>query len=141
MDADGPTGFILDARLAADTAPLGDLPLSRVLLAEDARFAWLILVPRRAGASELADLVPGDRRQLTAEIDRAAAALRAAVPCDKINVAALGNMVAQLHVHVIARTHDDAAWPRPVWGFGTPVPRALAARSDLMTRLAQELGL
>jgi diadenosine tetraphosphate (Ap4A) HIT family hydrolase len=112
--------FMLDHRLESDTLHVADWPLCRVLLINDARFPWLVLVPMRAGISELLDLDPDDRRQLTAEIDRAAAALRRTVPCDKLNIAALGNMVSQLHVHVIARRRSDAAWPKPVWGQGAP---------------------
>lgn len=114
--------FALDPRLAADTIHLGDFALCRVLLANDARFPWLILVPRRAGLADLIDVAAEDRMLLTAEIDAAARALKATVGCDKLNVGALGNMVRQLHVHVIARTKDDEAWPKPVWGVGTPVP-------------------
>lgn len=108
--------FTLDPRLAADTLPVGDLPLSRVLLMDDTRFPWLVLVPRRAGLVELGDLPREERIVLLDEIDLVAAALRALVAPDKLNVAALGNMVPQLHVHVIARFRHDAAWPAPVWG-------------------------
>jgi diadenosine tetraphosphate (Ap4A) HIT family hydrolase len=79
-----------------------------------------VLVPKRAGISEVLDLAPDDRSLLSGEIDRAAAALRKAVPCDKLNIAALGNVVSQLHVHVIARRKTDAAWPKPVWGLPNP---------------------
>lgn len=108
--------FSLHPQLAADTVPVGDLALSRVLLANDANYPWLILVPRRPGITELIDLVDNDRLQLMAETDAAARALKAITACDKLNVAALGNVVAQLHVHVIGRQHSDKAWPKPVWG-------------------------
>ena len=108
--------WTLHPQLAADTVAVGDLALSRVLLAKDANYPWLILVPRRAGVSELIDLAENERVQLLGEIAASAEALKAVVPCDKLNIAALGNMVAQLHVHVIARTKNDAAWPKPVWG-------------------------
>ncbi len=127
--------FTLDPRLAADTTPVAEWPLCRVLLIRDARFAWLVLVPRRAGITEMLDLEPDDRRQLSAEIDRAAAGLRRSVRCDKLNVAALGNMVAQLHVHVIARNRTDAAWPKPVWGQGTAQPYDDAEAANLIKRL------
>jgi diadenosine tetraphosphate (Ap4A) HIT family hydrolase len=117
-----PADFTLDPRLAADTLHLGDFALCRVLLANDARFPWLILVPRRAGLADLIDVAPEDRTLLTGEIDAAARALKATVRCEKLNVGALGNMVRQLHIHVIARTTDDEAWPKPVWGVGTAVP-------------------
>jgi diadenosine tetraphosphate (Ap4A) HIT family hydrolase len=116
--------FILDPRLAADTTHLGDWQLCSVLLAKDSRFPWLILVPRRAGLVDLIDVDRAERGILTIEIDRAARALKNTVPCDKLNVGALGNMVRQLHIHVIARKVGDAAWPKPVWGVGQPEPYA-----------------
>lgn len=108
--------FVLAPQLDADTFEVGDLALSRVLLMNDARFPWVILVPRRSGASELVDLAPADHRALTDEIRQTSTALRELFRPDKLNVAALGNMVPQLHVHVIARFRHDAAWPAPVWG-------------------------
>lgn len=84
----------------------------------DARYAWLVLVPRRAGLVEIADLSADERATLWREVDVAADALRATAPCDKLNIGALGNIVRQLHVHVVARVEGDAAWPGPVWGFG-----------------------
>ncbi|MGH8090315.1 MAG: HIT domain-containing protein, partial [Rudaea sp.] len=95
--------FVLDPRLARDTHCVGDLELSRVLLMDDARFPWLILVPRRANLRELTDLDTGDQQRLLVEIDRCARVLRTLEKPDKLNIAALGNVVAQLHVHVIAR--------------------------------------
>jgi diadenosine tetraphosphate (Ap4A) HIT family hydrolase len=106
------------------------MPLCRALLCRDANYPWLILVPRRAGATEITDLDAADRATLMDEIDAAAHALRAVAPCDKLNIAALGNMVPQLHIHVIARRLTDAAWPRPVWGVAAARaydPPALAA--------------
>ena len=108
--------FTLHPQIAADTVPVGDLTLSRVLLAKDANYPWLILVPRRAGVSELIDLAEDEQVRLLGEIADCGRALKAVVPCDKLNIATLGNMVPQLHVHVIARTKTDAAWPKPVWG-------------------------
>ncbi|SFW16774.1 HIT domain-containing protein [Luteibacter sp. UNCMF366Tsu5.1] len=116
--------FALDARLAADTLPVGDLPLCRVLLMRDRRYAWLVLVPRRDGLVEVADLPEVDRAALWREVDTAASALRAVAPCDKLNLGALGNIVRQLHVHVVARVEGDAAWPGPVWGHGAAEPYA-----------------
>jgi len=110
--------FELDARLATDTHLVGDLELSRVLLMNDARFPWLILVPRRAGMRDLIDLAPAEQHVLLDEIGRCSTALRNMEKPHKLNIAALGNVVAQLHVHVIARKMHDAAWPRPVWGVG-----------------------
>lgn len=110
--------FMLDPRLVADTCVVGDLELSRVLLMNDARFPWLILVPRRAGLRELIELPRAEQQTLLDEINRCARVLQALEKPDKLNIAALGNVVAQLHVHVIARYANDAAWPRPVWGIG-----------------------
>jgi diadenosine tetraphosphate (Ap4A) HIT family hydrolase len=116
--------FELDARLAGDTVVVGDLPLCRVLLMRDQRFAWLVLVPRQAGLVEVSDLTEADRVALWREVDQAGAALRAMAPCDKLNIGALGNIVRQLHVHVVARVEGDAAWPGPVWGSGKAEPYA-----------------
>lgn len=112
--------WTLHPQLAADTVAVGDLPLARVRLAKDANYPWLILVPRRAGVSELTDLPEDEQVRLLGEIAASAAALKALAPCDKLNIATLGNMVPQLHAHVIARTKDDAAWPKPVWGAAPP---------------------
>jgi len=127
------SAFELDAQLAADTHAVGDLELSRVLLMDDARFPWLILVPRRAGKRELLDLRIDEQHVLLHEIGCCATALRDLDKPDKLNIAALGNVVAQLHVHVIARTRQDAAWPRPVWGVGT---RSAYTSSALQLRLS-----
>lgn len=135
------TEFVLDPRLAADTHRVGDLDLSRVLLMDDARFAWLILVPRHALLRELTDLDRDDQQRLLAEIDRVARALQTLFAPDKLNIAALGNVVAQLHVHVIARFASDAAWPRPVWGFGERVPYAPPARAARVQALREALDM
>lgn len=119
------TDFQLDPTLDADTIPLGRLALCRVLLMNDARFPWLILVPERAGAAELIDLSGADRVLLMEEIATASHALKRTFDPDKLNVAALGNRVRQLHVHVIARFVSDQAWPGPVWsapGPAQPIP-------------------
>ena len=134
------SGFVLHPRLAADTALLADWDLSRVLLMNDSRFAWLILVPRRAGVAELHDLGPLDRSVLVEEVARASAALKAVTGAVKINIGALGNVVAQLHFHVVTRNPGDAAWPGPVWGYGGPVPYGAAARDGLLARLTARLA-
>ena len=133
--------FSLHPQLAADTVPVGDLALCRVLLSNDANYPWLVLVPRRPDIVELLDLTAADRATLSAEIDASARALKAAVPCDKLNVAALGNMVPQLHVHVIARRRSDAAWPKPVWGAAPATAYEPAARDALVTALQHQLGI
>jgi diadenosine tetraphosphate (Ap4A) HIT family hydrolase len=108
-------GWSLHAQLAADTVPVCDLALSRLLAMNDANFPWLILVPRRVGVSEIIDL--GDEQSLLMdEISLVSRALKVETRCDKLNVAAIGNMVPQLHIHIVARRKDDAAWPKPVWG-------------------------
>jgi diadenosine tetraphosphate (Ap4A) HIT family hydrolase len=107
----------LHPQLARDTINIGDLPLCRALIINDANYPWLLLVPRRKGMVELIDLGEVERAQLMTEIARVAGALKDVTGCDKLNIAALGNVVPQLHVHIIARRHGDAAWPRPVWGI------------------------
>jgi diadenosine tetraphosphate (Ap4A) HIT family hydrolase len=112
-------GWSLHPQLAADTVPVCDLALSRLLAMNDANFPWLVLVPRRAGVSEIIDLGV-EQALLMDEVALISRALKDETRCDKLNVAAIGNVVPQLHVHVVARRKDDAAWPKPVWGA---VPR------------------
>lgn len=116
--------FKLHTQLEKDTVPIGDLELSRVLLMNDANYPWLILVPRRSEISELFQLTSIDQQALMQEIATVSSALAAHYRADKMNVAALGNVVPQLHVHIIARYQDDAAWPRPVWGAAVARPYA-----------------
>jgi diadenosine tetraphosphate (Ap4A) HIT family hydrolase len=131
--------FALHQRLLADTAFVADWGLSRVLLMNDARYPWLILVPRRAGLSELHDLKQAERTVLIEEICRAGAGLKTLTAAPKINTGALGNQVPQLHVHVVARLPGDAAWPGSVWGQGTATPYEPSARDDFLTRLKGSL--
>ena len=133
------TEFVLHPRLAADTAFIADWPLSRVLLMNDARFPWLILVPRRDGLSELHDLTSADAGVLTVEIRRAGAKLKELTDAAKINTAALGNQVPQLHIHVIARQAGDPAWPGPVWGHGAPTAYTPQAQGEFISRLRMGL--
>ena len=128
-------------QLAQDTVPVGDLALSRVLLANDANFPWLILVPRRPSLVELIDLEENAQVQLLGEITAAARALKSITECEKLNIAALGNIVAQLHVHVIARRHSDAAWPKPVWGAAAPAAYIPAVRDGLIGALRRALHI
>ena len=114
--------FELDARLARDTFVIGDLPLSRVLLMNDVRWPWLILAPRRKGLVELIDLALTDQTQLMDEASQAVRFLKSTTRADKINVGALGNIVRQLHLHIVARFVGDPAWPGPVWGHGAATP-------------------
>lgn len=129
-----PPDFALDSRLAAATLPVGDMALSSVLLQNDSRFPWLVLVPRRPGLVELTDLDDGDYRTLTDEIRLATRVMLALASPDKVNVAAIGNVVAQMHVHVVGRFRSDPAWPGPVWGFGTPAPYPHHAAAALVER-------
>jgi diadenosine tetraphosphate (Ap4A) HIT family hydrolase len=120
--------FVLDRRLAADTVELTRWPLSLVLLINERRWPWLILVPRRPELRDLDDLPPAGRTVLIEETARASRVLKDTVRPAKINVAALGNMVPQLHIHVVARFADDPAWPRPVWGTPPELYEAEALR-------------
>jgi diadenosine tetraphosphate (Ap4A) HIT family hydrolase len=125
----------LHPRLEADTHPVARWPLCDVRLMEDARYAWLILVPRIADAVEIVDLPTDAQQQLTAEIARASHALRTVASPHKLNIGALGNVVRQLHVHVLARFEGDAAWPGPVWGHGQAEPYTDEARSARLQAL------
>ncbi len=118
------THFELHPQLAQDTVPVIELALCEVRLMDDANHPWLVLVPRITDMVELIDLAPAQRTQLATEIDAASRALKALFKPHKLNVAALGNLVPQLHVHVIARYTDDIAWPRPVWGMAAARPYA-----------------
>lgn len=137
--------FQLDPRLAADTFLVGETPLSQVLLMNDARYPWLILVPRRSDVTEPFELNEADQVQLWRESMRLGEAMKAHFAADKLNIAALGNQVAQLHVHHIARFHADDAWPGPVWGVGSAVPYRDPAfevlKGELRSLLQQPLSL
>jgi diadenosine tetraphosphate (Ap4A) HIT family hydrolase len=117
----GEAGWTLHPQLANDTAPVCDLDLSRLLAINDADYPWLILVPRRAGACEIADLGE-EASRLMDEIVRVSRVLKDVTRCDKINVAAIGNVVPQLHVHIVARRTSDPLWPKPIWGLAPPRP-------------------
>lgn len=137
-------GLQLDARLEADSALVGRLPLCQVRWMRDARYPWALLVPERVGAVELFDLSPEDRHALVEESALVARVLARLVSAHKTNVATIGNVVSQLHVHVIARFREDDAWPRPVWGLHPAKPYeddALRSRVDaLRDALAAEPG-
>mgnify|MGYP001820226774 FL=1 len=131
--------FELHERLAADTSLVCELPLSRCLLMNDARYPWLILVPRIAGLRDLHEVPAENRQVLFDEIEQTSQALIEHTDAFKINVAALGNQVPQLHIHVIARQQDDAAWPGPVWGVGEAVPYSDAALQNRLHNLTLSL--
>lgn len=128
--------FELDPRLAADTVELAHWKLCRVLLMQDANYPWLILVPQCPGLRDFDEVTGADRAVLSDEIGRACGALRTMFKPHKLNVASLGNAVAQLHVHVIARQTTDPAWPKPVWGVAPAKPYAPEALADLARRFA-----
>jgi diadenosine tetraphosphate (Ap4A) HIT family hydrolase len=131
----------LHLQLARDTVNIGDLPLSRVLVVNEANWPWLLLVPRRMGVSEIIDLDEVEQAQLWTEIARAGRALKEVTACDKLNIAALGNVVPQLHVHVIARRDGDAAWPKPVWGAAPPLAYDKAELEYFIQTLRKKLWL
>jgi diadenosine tetraphosphate (Ap4A) HIT family hydrolase len=125
--------FELHPRLAADTLVLGDLPLCRVLLAKESQYPWLILVPKVAGLREIHHLTTGQQQQLMQESCAVAALMEQSLNPDKINVAALGNLVPQLHLHHVARFSGDKAWPGPIWGAHPVIayePQVLAREAD-----------
>ncbi len=132
--------FRLDPRLDQDTVPLAQLTLAHVLLMCDARYPWLILVPAKPDLRELHDLDATDRTQLIEEITQVSRVLERLFKPDKINVGALGNIVRQLHIHVIARRLGDSAWPGPVWGQGAVVPYSAEALVATQERLIAALN-
>ncbi|HZF11674.1 MAG TPA: HIT family protein [Thermoanaerobaculia bacterium] len=128
--------FALHPTLAKDTVEVARLALCRVLLMKDRRFPWLILVPERESVREIHELSSVDRAVLIEEIARAGEVLTQLVQPDKLNVGALGNLVPQLHVHVVARRTTDPAWPGPVWGSGAAVPYEESELAELRERLS-----
>jgi diadenosine tetraphosphate (Ap4A) HIT family hydrolase len=137
---DEPSRWQLHPQLARDTIVIGDLPLSRVLIVNDANWPWLLLVPRR-DVSEIVDLDEVEQAQLTTEIARVARALKSVTACDKLNIAALGNVVPQLHVHVIARRAGDAGWPKPIWGAAPPLAHDQAELERFTAAIRRKIWL
>ena len=139
------SGFQVDPAFDAGSRPLGELGLCTVRLQVDARFPWLILLPRVHGARELEDLGETDRARLIEEIVAAGRAVRAmgealGRPVEKLNIGALGNVTPQLHVHVVGRRSDDGAWPGPVWGVGEAKPPAGAELETAAAAARRALG-
>ncbi|MCP5085072.1 MAG: HIT family protein [Alphaproteobacteria bacterium] len=134
------TGFQLNERLEADSHAVCALELCDVRLMNDNRYCWLLLVPRRAGLSEWHELAAEDAAQLSAEISRASGALKTITGADKINVAAIGNMVRQMHVHVVARHEGDETWPGTVWNSGAAIPHEAEALQAVRKKISQELA-
>lgn len=133
--------FALDPRLAADAIPVGNLDLSALRLMADARFPWTVLIPRRAAIREIFELTRADRALLMDEIAAVSEALARLTQAKKMNVAALGDHVPQLHVHIVARKEDDAAWPNAIWGKGGAEPYAPGKAEALAAMLAKTLNL
>jgi len=140
MPSDAPA-WSLHSQLKKDTIDIGDLPLCRVLVIKDANFPWLLLVPRRHAAVEIIDLDEVAQAQLMTEINRVSRALKEVTACDKLNIAALGNVVPQLHVHVIARRSGDAAWPRPVWGVAPALAHDAEEVQNFISALRRKIWL
>lgn len=137
--------FKADAAFEAGSVVVGDWPLCQLRLQDDSRFPWLILIPRRAGLHEIEDLTPAERAALMDEVVRAGDMVRslgqaAGRPVQKLNVAALGNVTAQLHVHVVGRRHDDGLWPDPVWGRGAAAPYGANGLQAAMSRIRLSSG-
>jgi diadenosine tetraphosphate (Ap4A) HIT family hydrolase len=131
----------LHPQLERDTTTVGDLALSRLLAIDDATYPWLVLVPRRAGASELIDLSPADAARLTDEIAAVSRVLKDITGCDKLNIAAIGNVVPQLHVHIVARRKDDPLWPKPVWGLHEVRAGEAGAFGRSVAMVREKLGI
>ncbi len=133
------SGFAVDPKLAADCIELGRFEVCRLLLRDDATYPWFVLVPERSDVVELFQLDNDDRVAVMGEITQLSRAVFEAFQADKMNVAALGNLVAQLHIHVIGRKRADPAWPRPVWGVVAGIPYRPDAvegvRATLLPRL------
>ena len=135
------SAWSLHPQLNQDTIDIGDLPLSKVLVIKDANYPWLLLVPRRPKKVEIIDLDEVEQAQLMTEVSRVARAVKEITQCDKLNIAALGNLVPQLHVHVIARRSNDAAWPRPVWGVMPPLPHDAEEVQNFISALRRKIWL
>jgi diadenosine tetraphosphate (Ap4A) HIT family hydrolase len=137
--------FKADPAFDAGSVVVCDWPLCQVRLQDDARFPWLILIPRRAGLYEIEDLTPAERAALMDEVVRAGEAVRSLAeaalrPVQKLNVAALGNVTAQLHLHVVGRRHDDGLWPDPVWGRGPAAPYGANGLQTAVSRIRLSSG-
>ena len=132
--------FQLHPALAKDTCAITDLPLCRLLLSNDASYPWGILVPRRENISEIFQLCEADQIQLLAESSALGHCLQSVFQPDKLNIAALGNIVPQLHVHHIARYKNDKAWPGPIWGHSALVPYTASERANTINKISHWLG-
>jgi len=131
--------FELDERLARDSDLVTVLGLCELRILKDSRWPWLMLVPQRSGKTEIFDLTPLDQALLTFETNTVAAALKKVTGATKVNVGALGNIVRQLHVHIVARFEGDPNWPGPIWGFGQAVPYDEQRKQDFLKKLVEAL--
>jgi diadenosine tetraphosphate (Ap4A) HIT family hydrolase len=134
------SGFELDQRLARDSEDILSLGLCQLRVMNDRRWPWLLLVPERRDVSEIFELSRIDQSQLSVEVNMVGAALKAVTGAEKINIGALGNIVRQLHIHVIARSTGDANWPGPVWGHGTPEPYGEQERHLFVRKILEALS-
>jgi diadenosine tetraphosphate (Ap4A) HIT family hydrolase len=132
--------FELDGRITRDSDLVTALDLCQLRIQNDSRWPWLVMVPQRPGMTEIFDLSPTEQALLSAEVNRVAAALKTVTGATKINVGALGNIVRQLHVHVIARFEGDPNWPGPIWGFGQPVTYEEQQKQDFLNKLVEALS-
>ncbi len=131
--------FRLDERLERDSELVTVLGLCQLRLMKDSRWPWLLLVPQREGISEIFELTPLDQTLLTFETNSVAEALKKATGVEKINVGAIGNIVRQLHVHIIGRSEGDQNWPRPVWGYGTAEPYRAGTEQEFLNKVIEAL--
>lgn len=132
--------MVLDERIAGSTTFIVELPLCNLYLQNESRFPWLVLVPRMDDVSELIDLSEEEQQQLTREIAIVSKLMQSMFKPDKLNVANLGNVVAQLHIHVVARYITDAAWPDPIWGkFSEPLKYSMAESETLVKKIQDQL--
>ena len=132
--------FELDGRIARDSDLVTEFTLCQLRIQNDSRWPWLVMVPERPGMTEIFDLSPAEQALLSTEVNRVAGALKTVTGATKINVGALGNIVRQLHVHVIARFEGDANWPGPIWGFGQAQPYGESQKQDFLNKLVEALS-
>jgi len=133
--------FVLDDRLARDSDLMAELELCQLRMLKDSRWPWVMLVPQRGGIAEIFDLSPADQALLSQETNRVAAALKLVTGAKKINIGALGNVVSQLHVHIVARNEGDPNWPGPIWGHGSATPYSETGAQDFCKALLEALSV
>jgi len=131
----------LDPRLVEDTIKIADLDMCELRLMDDSRWPWLILVPRLERAVEWHELFTDQRQDIDFEISNAASILKSLTGCQKINIASLGNVVSQLHIHVVARSDGDPNWPAPVWSYGEKVTYKPEQSAQLIETIQEQLGV